>query len=253
MRFYITDGVLCTEPPHDASRCQGSFDVPDDARHIDLPEGVLFTGNVRFRLFPELRTVSLPNSLEAINARAFEQCTNLTHINLPEGLRYIGTFAFASCTRLTELHIPEGTSFPGDLCFAGCVNLRELFISRRQLRYKKAFRFCRFLTVPAFDAVPADLRRACVMGFAGHEALYSDVLQKKYKTHLRKNASAYCKAAFSHPPLLRLLCREALIKPQYIDQYVFHALKCGNVELTSLMLEYAAAHRKDTLCLDTIE
>ena len=85
--------------------------------------------------------------------------------------------------------------------------------------------------------------------------MYSDVLQKKYMTHLRKNASTYCKAAFDHPPLLRLLCREALIKPQYIDQYIFHALKCGDVGLTSLLLEYASAHRKDsnTLCLDEIE
>ena len=100
MRFYITDGILCTEPPRDAARCLGSFDVPDDARHIDLPEGVLSTGEVRFRLFPQLRTISLPHSLEAINARAFEQCTHLTHINLPDGLRSIDTFAFANCIRL---------------------------------------------------------------------------------------------------------------------------------------------------------
>jgi hypothetical protein len=64
--------------------------------------------------------------------------------------------------------------------------------------------------------------------------------------HLRKNAVQYCKAAVSHLPLLHLMCRESLIKPQYIDRFLFHALRCENAEPAAVMLRYAQTHRPST-------
>lgn len=221
MRFLIVNAAFTLPIPLPADAEYTELSFPDDAAEITVPHGV--------------KTISL---------LAFSDCTSLRRIHLPDTLKSIQSRAFEGCTSLMRLRIPDSVNHLGSSLFTACPNLRQLFISRHHLRFKNAFRGCGFITVPAFDAVPAELHRACAMGFAGHEELYGDILRQKYLTYLRKNGSAFCKAAFEHPPLLHLMCRENLIKPQYIDQFLFHAFKCGNVELTAMMLEYARTHRR---------
>ncbi len=219
MTFFIVNDVLCSARLLPENISYTEMEVPDDTAEITVPHGV--------------KTIAL---------LAFSNCPSLRRIHLPDTLKSIQSSAFDGCTSLMQLRIPKSVRFLGDSVFDGCTNLRELFICRHHLRFKKAFRGCRCITVPAFDAVPAELHRACAMGFAGHEEMYSDVLRRKYLTHIRKNGSSFCKAAFEHPPLLRLMCRENLIKAKYIKQFEFHALRCGNVELTAMMLEYKRTH-----------
>lgn len=219
MKFLIVDGTfrLPLPPPETAEYTE--IEVPDDAQEITVPHGVRIIARRAFSNFISLRRVYLPDTLESIQLRAFENCPALERLHIPDSVRYLGASLFTACP-----------------------NLRQLIVCRHHIKYKKAFFGCRFITVPAFDAVPAELHRACAMGFAGHEEMYSDILRQKYLTYLRKNGSTFCKAAAEYEPLLHLMCRERLIKPQYVNQFLFHALRHGNVSSTAMLLEYKRMH-----------
>lgn len=49
----------------------------------------------------------MPNTIESINAKTFENCTKLSHISIPESVVSIGDSAFLKCSKLEKLHIPN--------------------------------------------------------------------------------------------------------------------------------------------------
>ena len=110
-----------------------------------LPAG-LFTGN------DGLTEVTLPQSVETIDAAAFYNCVNLRSVRLPEGVTAIGDEAFAHCRALASLHwplrltsvgyhaffdcealttvsLPEGVERVGECAFYGCRGLERLYIA----------------------------------------------------------------------------------------------------------------------------
>lgn len=74
---------------------------------VDVPEGVSTIGNSAFWQ-SQVRTVTLPSTLTAIEDNAFYSCRKLSVIELPEGLKTVGEDAFAYCTSLTAIELPEG-------------------------------------------------------------------------------------------------------------------------------------------------
>ncbi|MBR5947873.1 MAG: leucine-rich repeat protein [Clostridia bacterium] len=69
-------------------------------------QSVSGVGNSLFANHSEIRSVSLPSSVTAINAYAFSGCTSLTDIVLPEGLTYLAARAFNGCTSLVSVYVP---------------------------------------------------------------------------------------------------------------------------------------------------
>ena len=51
----------------------------------------------------KIKSIILPNGLQAIGSEAFSDCTSLTAVHFPEGLQEIGQYAFLDCTRLTTI------------------------------------------------------------------------------------------------------------------------------------------------------
>ena len=93
----------------------------------------------------DLKTVTLPDTLEEINGYAFENCDKLTTIKLPNSLKTIGNGAFSGCTglkSLTELSekmfeqciglksitIPNNVTFIDKAAFKGCTGLTSITI-----------------------------------------------------------------------------------------------------------------------------
>jgi hypothetical protein len=120
-----------------------------------IPEGVKVVKTKRgISRFPNLRAVSLPNTLEEIGFYAFYGCTNLKSVSIPSSVTEIGTSAFAG-TGLQSITIPssvtkiglgafEGSSLQsvkipgpletiGDKAFADCKSLTSVEISGNKL------------------------------------------------------------------------------------------------------------------------
>ncbi len=71
----------------------------------------------------------IPNSVTAIEYRAFENCTNLTSITIPGNVTTIGSWAFYGCTNLTSITISDGVKAIEDNAFQGCTSLTSITLS----------------------------------------------------------------------------------------------------------------------------
>ncbi|MBR6061833.1 MAG: leucine-rich repeat domain-containing protein, partial [Spirochaetales bacterium] len=67
----------------------------------------------------------IPDTVTAINWRAFSGCTSLTSVTIPVN---IGYFAFSGCTGLTSVTILEGAGIIRDNAFAGCTGLTTVTV-----------------------------------------------------------------------------------------------------------------------------
>jgi YVTN family beta-propeller protein len=89
---------------------------------------VVAIGMLAFAARSDLTGVTLPNSLNSIEAGAFDGCTGLTNIGIPAGVTSIGSRAFAFCRGLTAVTLPAGLTSIGDSTFESCESLRGIEI-----------------------------------------------------------------------------------------------------------------------------
>ena len=91
--------------------------------------GVTYTvteiGSQAFNNCTSLTSITLPDSLTAINNRAFFGCTGLTgSLTIPAGVTTIGVMAFYDCTGFDgTLTIPASVTTIGMMAFNNCTNL----------------------------------------------------------------------------------------------------------------------------------
>ena len=64
-------------------------------------------GEQAFQNCTSLTSVTLPNTLTAVEAYAFCSCSALTSVTIPASVREIGDNAFSSCA-LTSVTLPKG-------------------------------------------------------------------------------------------------------------------------------------------------
>lgn len=72
-----------------------------------------------FKGLTKLKTVKLPEGLEEIEARAFEDCISLSEITLPASVKNISYNAFAGCLSLKNINLPDGVKIATG-AFKGC-------------------------------------------------------------------------------------------------------------------------------------
>lgn len=91
----------------------------DNILAVSLDDGITSVGSCAFYDFPVLTQVRLPDSVEVIDAYAFDYDIELRSITIPSSLRYVGERAFYN-TLLWEpadLVFPEGCEYIGDYAF----------------------------------------------------------------------------------------------------------------------------------------
>lgn len=111
----ITYNAIDCECPNGVSpRDLEKIVIGDKVRR--LPKG-LYTGNTN------ITEVTLPKSVEIIDANAFEYCKNLEYIGLSDNITTISDFAFNGCTSLTGIHWPLNLETVGIESFRDCKSL----------------------------------------------------------------------------------------------------------------------------------
>jgi hypothetical protein len=78
----------------------------------------------------KLVSVTLPDTVASIGARAFKNCSGLTAINLPAALDSLADWVFENCTGLTGVVLPETLTSIGDGVFYNCSALTSVEITR---------------------------------------------------------------------------------------------------------------------------
>ena len=69
----------------------------------------------------------IPNTVTAIGAYAFEDCTSLTRLVIGDGVTTIGSAAFYNCSSLTSIVIPDSVTSIAFLAFDDCDSLASVY------------------------------------------------------------------------------------------------------------------------------
>lgn len=146
-----------------------AFDVT--AWYQNLPDGPVYVGNLFYGWRGELpfgaevaikegtkgivrngysnwynlTSVTIPNSVEYIGERAFDECKYLTSVTIPNSVKHIGEGAFAGCEGLTTVYIPDGVT-KIDNAFYECSNLTFVRIPNSVISMNHSFTRCTSLT-----------------------------------------------------------------------------------------------------------
>ena len=146
-------------------------DYYDEILTVVVEEGVTDLAPYAFYNCANLTSVTLPSTLDTINAGAlqncrslteltipdtvtsigtavFNGCTSLTTVTIPDGITEVPSSAFGSCTSLTAVNLPDSITKIGNLAFSGCTSLTELVMTDSiTVIGSSAFSGCTGLTV----------------------------------------------------------------------------------------------------------
>lgn len=83
-----------------------------------------------------IESITIPSSITAISAGAFQGCTNLKKVILPETMKILSAACFAGCYNLEDINIPEGiTDFASNTVygyrsyvFGGCSKIKSIVV-----------------------------------------------------------------------------------------------------------------------------
>lgn len=116
--FVVINGILV-----DATRAEGDIVIPDGVRKISHGAFTPKRGENTW-----LTGVSIPESVESVYGRAFEDCTALERVQLSSGLKKLGSSMFRNCKALKNIVIPDGVTDIGMYAFGGCENLESVTV-----------------------------------------------------------------------------------------------------------------------------
>lgn len=117
-----SDGTLTTLPVKRVgqfSSCEGmtSISIPGSVNHIEANAFLNCTS---------LTSIVLPSLLSEINSNVFKGCTALSSVYLPSSITHIGNGAFEGCLNLSVINLPDAIDSIGQRAFMGCSSLQSL-------------------------------------------------------------------------------------------------------------------------------
>ena len=110
-----------------------------------IPAYLFYVSSSSYR--PNIKSVTIGNSMTSIGSFAFSDCSRLTSITIPDSVTSIGYSAFYGCSGLTSITIPDSVTSIGGFAFAVCSGLTSVTIGNSVTSIgNSAFRGCSGLT-----------------------------------------------------------------------------------------------------------
>ena len=128
--FYFAEAEKNGETAGYIVRDLGSISYPDiivPSHYRDKP--VVSVGENAFFNCKYITSVTLPDTVEAIDYCAFWGCTRLKSVTVGNGLKRIGDSAFNENTALESISLPASLESIGESAFAGCTALTSITLS----------------------------------------------------------------------------------------------------------------------------
>jgi len=92
----------------------------------DGDKGVKSIGNYAFKDCINLKTISMPNTVEELGVGVFANCSSLKNVQLSNRIKILPSQIFANCTALMEIDIPEGIKEMQGFMFQGARALTKI-------------------------------------------------------------------------------------------------------------------------------
>lgn len=95
-----------------------------------IPDGINAVGDRAFENCSELTDITIPNSVSTIGYSVFYNCRRLTSVTIGNNVTAINDSTFYNCSRLTSITIPDSVTSIGGGAFVGCSRLRSITIPK---------------------------------------------------------------------------------------------------------------------------
>lgn len=102
--------------------------VDKTVTEITINENCKIIGFLALAECKNLVGITIPDSVEIIEERAFANCYALTEVVLGNGLKRIYTSAFLNCKLLESVEFPDSLTFIDNAIFSGCKALTEVVL-----------------------------------------------------------------------------------------------------------------------------
>ncbi|MBR2783068.1 MAG: leucine-rich repeat protein [Firmicutes bacterium] len=166
----------------------------DKLTSITIPNSVTSIGARAFYGCKRLTSLTIPDSVISIGDSAFAYCSGLTSLTIPDSVTSIGNSAFLYCNSLTSLSIPDSVTSIGNSAFASCGGLTSLSIPNSVTNLGgSAFSGCTSLTT---IVLPGSLGTIAASAFDGCTGL-TGVTMANGVTAVGDSAFADCAALTS--------------------------------------------------------
>ena len=103
--------------------------IPDGARVVGKEIQNTFTSD-------EVRTVRMPDTVEVVEAKAFEHCKNLESVTLSNNLKAIRLSAFLGCSKLRSVSLPRSLERIESWAFSATA-VDEIFFAGTMEEFKR--------------------------------------------------------------------------------------------------------------------
>ncbi len=138
-----------------------------------------------------IKSVTIPESVEAIGDSAFGGCSNLESVQIGENVKGLGYYAFGGCTSLKEITLPQSVGYIGRRAFNSCYALEEITLPQNLEHIGEgAFYNCSALTDVT---VNGNVSRVKEETFSGCSALKSVNFAANCLERIDENAFTGCK------------------------------------------------------------
>ena len=173
--------------------------------HIEIPNmhdglRVIRVAESAFKGNTIIESITLPNSIQTIDAHAFEGCTSLKTITIPDSVTVINAYTFADCTALTSILLNKNLTSIGEYAFKGCTAITDISIKAAGAKLATignyAFANCTALKSFDISEYASVLETVGDHAFSRCTALESVILSNSVKT-ISTSAFEYCSALTS--------------------------------------------------------
>ncbi len=193
---------------------------------LTVPDSVKAIGAGAFANCTALKKITLPKYLSVIEFNTFRNCHLLSEVNFPMQLSVIESDAFASCYSLSEINYPEYLSVIEKNAFKSCHSLSKITIPASVNKIDQAFIDCPILTEIKVDPLNKTYKsdENCLI-----ETDINTVIFGNKTSVIPDYVTAIGKSAFSHSDVSIVIIPDGV---KTIESFAFSACK----NLTSVYL-----------------
>lgn len=114
-----------------------AFDFCKNLKSITIPDSVNIIGESAFCGCKLLTAITISNSVKSIGYGTFKYCDSLTAITIPHGVMSIGEVVFEDCKNLESITIPDSIESIGREAFYCCKSLKAICYEGTKAQWKK--------------------------------------------------------------------------------------------------------------------
>ena len=129
---------LAVASPNYHQPYSGDINIPEFVEYNGKKYSVTMIGYEAFYM-STINSVTIPNSVTSIGAKAFQECTVLRSITIPNSVTRIGYSAFQDCKLLQTVAIGNGVTNIETAAFLRCSSLKSVHISDLEAWCKISF------------------------------------------------------------------------------------------------------------------